>query len=338
MKKTVSLLLVLALALSLCACGGSVSESKAANSDYYLRDEYTADSSEYEVEAPQMAGEEGAYGLSASQTNRAGGTDAPTERPGKIIYSARVQVETTEFDLTLQKLDRMLDQTGGWVESSSITGSNYADRSRGNVSRRTASYTLRIPSDKFEEMMGSMSDLGNVPYSYVYTENVTAQYYDVQARLDAYTAQEKRLLEMMEKAESVEDIILLEDRLAEVRYQIESLQSRLNNWDRQVSYSTIYVEITEVQEYTPEAQVQPSFGQRLRASLKSGLRGLLLLLEDLLFILAEALPTLLLLAVLVLVPLLLVRKKLKKRRAQAAAKTAPAPAPAPDPARDEEQT
>ena len=45
--------------------------------------------------------------------------------------------------------------------------------------------------------MGSLSTLGNVPYSYTYTENVSAQYYDVQSRLTAYKTQETRLLEMM---------------------------------------------------------------------------------------------------------------------------------------------
>ena len=333
MKKTISLLLILAIALSLCACGGTAASKTAESPAYDGYDAYVTSEAADWGEDDWANDEDAAYGLSST---RSGSGDAPAERPGKIIYSANVQVETTDFDLTLQKLDGMIERYGGWVESSSLYGSNYADRSRGNVSRRTASYTLRIPSDVFQELMGSLTELGNIPYSHVYTENVTAQYYDVQARLDAYKAQEKRLLEMMEMAETVEDIIILEDRLTEVRYQIESLQSTLNNWDRQVSYSTVYLEIAEVQEYSPEPQVQPSFGQRLLSSLQSGLRGLLLLLEELLFLLAEALPTLLLIGVLVGIPLVLVRKKLKKRRAQKAAPAAPALAPAPAP--DEEQT
>ncbi len=318
MKKILSLLLVLAMALSLCACGSAAEKSTAAPESAYGGYDTiaTADEAEW-AEEPEWEADYSANGLSASPS---GGSDAPEERPGKIIYSANVQVETTDFDGSLQALDTLVAQYGGWVESSSVNGSNYADRSRGNVSRRSASYVLRIPADRFNEMMGTLSTLGNIPYTHVYTENVTAQYYDVQARLTALEAQEQRLLEMMELAETVEDIIILEDRLTEVRYRIESLQSSLNNWDRQVSYSTVYLDISEVQEYSPEPQVQPSFGQKLLAALQGGLKGLGSFFEGLLLALAAALPALLILAAIVLIPLLLLRRRAKKRRAQKAAR------------------
>ena len=323
MKKTISLLLLAALCLSLCACGDSgsraASEAKSADEAYYSANgSYIATEEAWAAEEPEMElAYDSDYGLApvpAPQSAK-GGEDTPPEGPDKIIYSANVQVETTDFDGSMAKLDELIAQYGGWVESSSVNGSNYADRSRGNVSRRSANYVLRFPSDRFNELMGSLSTLGNVPYTHVYTENVTAQYYDVQARLTAYEAQEQRLLEMMELAETVEDIIILEDRLTEVRYQIERLQTSLNNWDRQVSYSTVYLDLSEVQEYTPEPQVQPSFGQKLLGALKDGLHGLGSFFSELLFGLTEALPALLLILVLALIPFLLLRKKWKKRKA-----------------------
>ena len=277
-------------------------------------------------------------GLSVAGKGDGASESAPTERPGKIIYSANVQVETTDFDGSLEKLDAMVAEYGGWVESSSVSGSNYAERSRGSVSRRSANYTLRIPSDRFQELMTGLSALGNVPYSHTYTENVTAQYYDVQARLTAYTAQEQRLREMMEIAESVEDIILLEDRLTEVRYTIDSLQSSLNNWDRQVSYSTIYLDLIEVQEYRPEPQVQPSFGEQLSAALKEGLHDAGSFFKDLLLFLAGALPFLVFLALVIVVIVLLVKRSRKrreeKRAARKAAQTPPPPQPAEAPGKE----
>ena len=268
-------------------------------------------------------------GRIGAQANGAAAETTPDERPDKIIYSANVQVETTDFDGSMTKLEELLARYDGWVESSSVNGNNYYDSSRGNVSRRNANYTLRFPSDRFQEVMGSISDLGNVPYTHTYTENVTAQYYDVQARLTAYTAQEQRLLEMMELAETVEDVIILEDRLTEVRYMIESLQSSLNNWDRLVSYSTVYLDLNEVQEYTPEPQVQPSYGQQLLSALKSGLRSVGEFFQDLLVFLAGALPTLLVLALVAVAVILPVRRSIRKRRARKAAAAHPAPAPAP---------
>lgn len=319
MKKTISVLLALMLMFTLCACGESSSaqnartEMKAEYADY----EYAADEAYYYAEEPMYEpAPAAANGLSVNQSASAGGSaETPSQKPSKIIYSANVRVETTDFDGTLSALDQLVEEYGGWIESSSVNGTNYADRSRGSVSRRSASYTLRIPSDRFQELMSSLSALGNIPFSHIYTENVTAQYYDVQARLVAYTAQEQRLLEMMEMAETVEDVILLEDRLTEVRYQIEALQSTLNNWDRQVSFSSVYLDISEVQEYSPEPQVQPSYGQQLLSALQDGLHDAGAFFKGLLLWLTGALPALVILAVLTVVVVLIVKRIRKKRRA-----------------------
>ena len=340
MKKFVSLLLALLMLLTLCACGESKSAASGApRADYDANGFYLAkEEAAMPAEEPMAAYDE-AYGLSATAVQTApGGSDAPSQRPGKIIYSSNVQVETTDFEGTLAKLDKMVADFGGWVESSSVSGSNYADRSRGSVSRRSASFTLRIPSERFQELMSSLSDLGNVPYSHIYSENVTAQYYDVQARLTAYTAQEQRLLEMMELAESVEDVIILEDRLTEVRYRIESLQSSLNNWDRQVSFSSVYLDISEVQEYSPEPQVQPSYGERLSRALKSGWKDFTDFCQDLLLLIAESLPGLILFAAVITAVVLAVRRRRKARRAARApkpSKAAPAAPVSPAPEREE---
>ena len=328
MKKTISLLLALFLLLALCACGGEAPREDAAEqkSVAYSRSEADAAMPEEALAYESPAEMNAVYGLSPTAAPTAAGSaaQAPAQRPDKIIYSANVQVETVAFDESLGKLDQLVEEYGGWIQSSSLNGSNYADSSRGRVSRRSASYTLRIPSERFQDLMGSLTELGNVPYSYVYTENVTAQYYDVQARLTAYTTQEQRLLEMMEIAESVEDVILLEDRLTEVRYQIESLQSSLNNWDRQVSFSTVYVDISEVQEYTPEPQVQPSFGQQLLTALEDGLRSAGDFCRNMLLGLVTALPLLIALILIAVIVILIVKKRRKARRAAKAQAAAPA--------------
>ena len=273
---------------------------------------------------------------------------APAQKPDKIIYSANVQVESTDFDRSLARLNALVEEYGGWIESSSVNGANFSDISRGYARSRSASYTLRIPSAKFSSLMSSLSDLGNIPYSHTYTENVTSQYYDVQARLTAYKTQETRLLEMMELAETVEDIVILEDRLTELRYQIESLQSTLNNWDRRVSYSSIYLEIREVREYTPEPEQRLSYGQELAQALQNGLKSAVRFFRGLSLWLAESLPFLLLLALVlaILIPVFKKRrgpakerresrraaraaKKAEKKAAKQAAKAPPAEPPEP---------
>ncbi len=319
MKKTICLLLALALMLSLCACGkahSAAAPTAASESFYAVSDEgYYA----YDMEEPaEYAVQANGLAVSGAPVAKRAGEDAPAENPEKIIYSADVTVETTEFEAAIAGLEELLASCGGWVESSSVNGSNFYNKSRGISATRSASYSLRIPSDRFQELMTSLSALGNVPYTHTYTENVTSQYYDTEAHLTAYQTQEARLLEMMEKAETVEDIVILEDRLTELRYRIESLQSTLKNWDRRVSYSTVDLELKEVREYTPEAENKLSYGQRLWRSLLDGLKGVAEFFEELLLWLVGALPALLILALL----WLLLRKPVKKffiKRREAAA-------------------
>lgn len=287
MKKGLSIFLAVLMLVSLCACG-----STADKTAYSYASQAAPAEAAYE--------EYGDFGFSESEITEANGSeasDAPEVDPEKIIYSADASIETTAFDEAVSALEALVKQYGGFVESSSVNGSNYYNMSRGYSNSRRASYTIRIPSQHFSTVMSSLSTIGNVPYTHVYTENITSQYYDVQARLQAYQTEEQSLLALMEKAESVEDIITVQSELTDVRYRIESLQSTLKNWDRQVSYSTVSVSIEEVSEYTPEAKI--SYGRRLVLAAKDGIETVIDFLSDLLIFLLEALPTLIVLALIV---------------------------------------
>lgn len=322
MKRTCSILLALVMLLSLCACGSTTYAAVSQSSRLESASEAPAAVYDTAVSAETVNADFGGFGMtaeaSAAPEESASGSDAlPDVDPDKIIYSADATVETTDFDTTVSQVAELVGQYKGWIESSSINGSNYYSSSRGDMSSRSAYYTIRIPSTSFNEIMNSLSTLGNVPYTHTYTENVTSQYYDTSARLTAYQTQEARLLEMMEKADTVEDTIKIEDKLTELRYQIESLQSTLKNWDRQVSYSTISLDIEEVCEYTPETPaVKPSYGQRLLNALSSSLRDIGEFFSELLVWLVSALPVLLVLAATAAVIVIIVKRCRGKRRAK----------------------
>ena len=349
MNKILSILLALMLVLSLCACGSSGKSSYAAHQTsaaesgpmpYPMTEEPAAAYDDYAMYDWDEAEPESMYGGFSAGSNSvaaAGKTEesssAPAINPEKIIYSANAQLETTTFDDTVAAIARMIESYGGFVESSSVNGANYYNRARGTASLRSASYTIRVPSENFLAMMNALPTLGNVPYTNTYTENVTSQYYDVQARLKAYQAQENRLIEMMTVAETVEDIITIEDRLTEIRYEIDSMQSRLNNWDRRVSFSSVYLDVSEVNEYTAPETVKVTYGQKLAAAVKSGLKTVGDFFSDFLLWFLEALPTLILLAVIVVIVLMIIRRiratkgvrqeKKARRAAEKAAKKQP---------------
>ncbi len=311
-----SVVLSLVLLLSLAACGTRKSAAGTPASYRVNSSEpsesfngfaaYDMETAEYDA-APMAAAKTAANGTSQSSTSQSGGENTPEIDPEKIIYSGSATLETEHFEETVEAVRKLIAERGGFIESSSLSGSNYY-----SARLRTASFTLRVPSGTFTEIMNTFSDYGNVPYSHTYTENISARYYDTAARLTAYETQEQRLLEMMEQAETVSDLITIEDRLTELRYEIESLQSTLNRWDRQVSYSSISLEIREVREYTPE--VEQSFGQQLVRSLRQGWTNTVEFLRAALLWLLESLPVLVLLAVLILIARVLIRKWTKKRR------------------------
>ena len=315
-QKYIALILALLMLMTLCACGSSKSASVQAPMEEAMEAEY--DGAYYAADTVQMAAASGLAPNARGASVNGSALKNPEIDPEKIIYSANATVETTDFEAGLAAVEALVERFDAWIESSSVNGSNFYDISRGYASTRSASYTLRVPSERFQELMGTLSEIGNVPYTHVYTENVSAQYYDTQARMEAYEAQEARLLEMMDRAESVDDLISIESRLSDLRYEIESLQTSLNQWDRRVAYSSVYLELQEVREYTQDTPVQLGFGERLGRAFRSGIHGFVAFCQDAVLWLAESLPALVLIA-LVLIVLLAVRKNRKKKKAAARA-------------------
>lgn len=320
MKKKLCLAAALMMLLSMCACANTHSD-KAVTEEapaYMMAESYAAADTYAGSGLASFDGAKFKTNGSAEIFSEPSPQEAQTGAD-KIIYTSDATVETTDFDAALERLLGLVEEYRGYVESSSINGSNFNDISRGKKSLRSANYTLRIPSENFDTLMQGLSSIGNVPYSHIYTDNVTAQYYDTQARLDAYKVQEQSLLRLMEKAETVEDIITVESKLSELRYNIESLQSSLNSWDRRVSYSSVYVTVNEVEEYTPPVTVNRSFAQRIASAFSEGISGAVKFLGDALVWLVRALPAIVFAALVILVLSFPIKKLRAKRKAKKAA-------------------
>lgn len=271
--------------------------------------------------------EETAYddAADAGFTTSAAGGDLSYEQSlsdyaAKIIYSASISAETTEFDEAVSRIEAMVASYQGFVESSNIYGNTrYNDDGTTNVVDRHASYTLRIPAEKFEQFLSETSSVGNVLSTNRYAENVTSTYTDYEARLSSLNTQEERLLAMLEKTEDVESLVALEERLADVRYEIESIERNLRNMDTQIRYSTVSIDLDEVEIYTPTAAVQRTFGEKLADAFADGWRGFGRGLQRFALSLTEALPALLLLAVIVIVIVVVIKRCIKKAKAKKAA-------------------
>jgi hypothetical protein len=140
--------------------------------------------------------------------------------------------------------------------------------------------------------------------------NITQQYTDTASRLSAYETEETRLLEILAEAETVEDMISVENRLSDIRYQKESLTSQLQNWDNQVSYSSVTIVLSEVRELTPEPTAEePTYWQEVGAAFQSTLHGLFVIAKTLLKFLIAATPVLVPILLIIVVILIAHRRK-----------------------------
>lgn len=318
MKKKQSIftaIIALVLLLSiLTGCGASAGRTETEG--WYNQ---TADMAEPE-EAP-MAMEDTAVEEFVTYSSKTEGTDGELQveqvqtYAEKIIYSGHVYMETTEFDTAIQALDAAVQEFGGFVQDSNVSGHtrNYDDGTT-KVVNRWGCYTVRIPAEKFDAFMTMAGELGNVTSSSRNAENVTSQYTDHEARLASLRTQEERLLVMLEESGDLESLIQLEARLSEVRYEIESIERNLRDLDQRLAYSTVTLELQEVSVYTPTANAQRSFGEKLSDAFKDTWKSFGRGWQNFTVALVYALPTLLLLAVFAVIGVICGRKIVRKRR------------------------
>lgn len=272
--------LVLGLALSagmiFSGCGAAKNETMMVENGYSSSTSmaipaaggisYDAASVEaYDYEDMKLAENTSAEAGSAAQHS----TGSVAENPNrKLIRNVNLSVETKEFDTLMAAVTEQVRVLGGYIENSNTyNGSSYS-KHRGS---KSSSLTIRIPKDKLDGFLETVSGISNVVRRTENVNDVTLAYVDLESHKNALKVEQERLIALLEKAETVEDILTIENRLSDVRYQLESMESRLRTFDNQVDYSTVYLDISEVKELTPveEKNVWQRMGEGFVNSLKN---------------------------------------------------------------------
>ena len=263
-----------------------------ADGAYLSDDIYSVDS----AEVTDDVAEDGAATPQVEDTSR------------KLIKNVNLSVETETFEELLATITEKTESFSGYIEESyTYNGSNYYGRGT-----RNASMTVRIPAQQLDAFLSSVSEVSNVISRNDSVSDVTLQYVDMESHKKALTAEQDRLLELLEQAESVEDIITIESRLSDVRYQIESMESQLRTLQNQVSYSTVYLDIQEVEKLTPvEEQTR---GEMIREGFVDSLYGVGNGLLDFGTAVIIDLPYLVVWAAVILLVILIIRLLRKHRK------------------------
>lgn len=227
-----------------------------ADGDYY----YSKSEAPMEPESVTASTSRGEYGSGLGMTDGAGSaeTELYNTESEKLIRTVTMQLQTKEFDTVLGYLDAKVAEFGGYIQSSQIYG-NGMD----SYGYRSASMTLRIPQSKLDLFVSGVSETATVVRKSENAENITLRYADTEARLKSLQIEQERFLALLEKADTVETILILEEHLTELRYEIESYASTLKLYDNKVNYSTVTIDLSEVKRIVPVEQ-DPTLLSRMK--------------------------------------------------------------------------
>lgn len=161
----------------------------------------------------------------------------------KLIRTVYMDAQTTSMDGVMSWLENRVAELGGYFEQKSIRRSG--SRDDGSY-YRYADMMIRVPAENLDGFLAQIGENAVVTSTREETENVTLQYVSTKSHVEALETEQKRLLELLEEAGSMEDLLTIEERLTDVRWELENYASQLRVLDNQVDYSTVYLNINEV--------------------------------------------------------------------------------------------
>ena len=310
MKKLIALLLTGLMLLSILAgCGAASKGEIAMDAESFapMENGALADGIYESLSKDQLGSD---YEDTADET--------PSVTQRKLIRKIYLDTETEDMDALLAAIDSKVNALGGYMESREVyTGSRYSSYD----SRRHADLVIRVPKDKLDEFVAHVDKESNIISSNETSDDVTLSYVAVQSRMTALQKEEARLLELIDKAANLSELLELEKRLTEVRTDLENVTSQLLLYDNLVDYGTIEVSISEVQKLTPVQE--PGFFSRISTGFMESLRNLWTFLKELAIFLVVASPYLVTIAAVAFVVVLIIRLSVRRKRAARSKKQPP---------------
>ena len=290
------------LVLSGCGSGSNRADS---SSSYYAGKGAMMEDAEIATEAAAWDYDDYDYSDGTSsgmdQAEQVNENAATTSR--KLITTMNLSAETTELEPMVAWVEERVQSLGGYIESESVSnGSKYSSYK----SKRSASMTLRIPAANLMHFVEEVTQYSNITYQSRSVEDVTLSYVDIDSRRKALRAEEEQLLSFMERAETIDDLIEIESRLTDVRYQIESAEAQLRTYDNKINYSTIYLDVSEVEIYTPVEE--PGVGERITTGFMESLQSVGEGLTDFFVWFVTHIPQIVVFVIFVVIIILIIRK------------------------------
>ncbi len=215
-----------------------------------------------ELNSPAPAMEEAVEGAGESESISKDVAAIPTE--AKIIKTSNLRFETEDINESYQNIQKAINKHKATIQND-VSGKDYASSYRNVI--------IRIPNVEFSAFINEISQgVNHFDRKEISSQDVTEQYIDLEARMNAKKKLEKRYLELLSKANKVSEILEIEKQLAVIREEIEAKEGQLKYLQSQISMSTVTIEM-----YTnnaSESGVTVSYGSKIWNAVKSGFNGL----------------------------------------------------------------
>src|SRR5881628_2679973 len=191
-----------------------------------------------EVGAPAPGAADSASGFSANSgsTSDKGIPTVVVSGDRNLILTAKIDMRSKDPWATSDRAQAIPTGLGGDVLNLSQSG---------NADTRSASLTIRVPSSRFGDALQALKSLdGEIQTSGVSAQDVTDQFIDLQARLTAKQAEEQRYIAILNRANTIDEILKVDASLGSVRTQIEQLTAQINSIKQRTDFSTISMSIS----------------------------------------------------------------------------------------------
>lgn len=228
----------------------------------------------------------------------------------KLIYECDLEIQTLEFEKSVDSVNKLIKKYNGFIESNKLSDDSYDwfyDDYKKTHGTMFSFMTVRIPSELYSDFLKEVGDVGKIIEKNEEMTNITKTYNNTLSVIKMLEKEESLLLEMMNKAKTISDMITIEERLSEVQRKLAIEKSSKETMDSDIAFSTVNIQISEVVEYSKSVE-EETFFDKITKAVKHSIDGFGNFVTELCILFILLCPYLI---IIVLILFIIFRKRLK---------------------------